>query len=359
MNNKQQSPLEHVVSCHDVPEHHDPVEPSFAPELRPGYVLDGRFVLDEPISRSGMAVIYKARDTQNGNQLVAVKVPHLRYEADPAFFSRFQREEQIGQKLNHPFVLKFLPVGPQKSRPYIVTEYLRGCTLAHLLNAMRPLPEKDALKIASLLCEALQYLHSQGVVHRDLKPANIMICQDRTIRLMDFGIASDAGARRITMGGFSSMMGTPDYMAPEQVRNKGIDERTDIYSLGAVLYELLTGAIPFPHENPWMAMNNRVTGDPMAPRKLNPDLTPQAEEIVLHAMQRDPVARYQSALAMKADLDNSASVHVTGYSKRLQAPRWRLSLQSTPVIAGTLLGLGFITLQVLLFLLLRYFLAKK
>jgi serine/threonine protein kinase len=359
VNLNESSPLELVTSCCDVPDYHEPVAATFAPELQPGFVLDGRFALDKPISRSGMATIYKARDTHNKDEIVAVKVPHLTYESDPAFFSRFQREEQIGLRLNHPFILKFVPVGEQRGRPYIVTEYLRGCTLAHILNRTRPLPEKDALKIASLLCEALQYLHEQGVIHRDLKPENVMLCCDRTIRLMDFGIASDAGARRITMVGFSSMMGTPDYMAPEQVRSKRVDERTDIYSLGAVLYELLTGKVPFQNENPWVAMNDRVTGDPFAPRKLNPGLSPQVEEIVLHAMQRDPADRYQSAGEMKAELDAPEKVRITGYCDRLKTPRWRMGFRETPVLAGTLLGLGFIASQALLFYWLSHHLGKR
>jgi serine/threonine protein kinase len=352
-------PLEDVTSCRDVADYHEPVEPTFAPELRPGFVLDGRFVLDEPISRSGMATIYKARDTDNGQRIVAVKVPHLSYESDPVFFSRFQREEQIGLKLNHPFILKFLPTGEQKSRPYIVTEYLFGCTLAHILRVAQPLPENDALKLASLLGEALQYLHTHGVIHRDLKPSNVMICCDRTIRLMDFGIASDAAAKKITMVGFTSMVGTPDYMAPEQVRNKKVDERTDIYSLGAVLYEMITGSVPFRNENPWVAMNDRLTGDPAAPRKLNPALSPQTEEIVLHAMQRNPAERYQDVGAMRAELDDPLAVQITGYCDRLEAPRWRIGFRETPVIAGTFLALGFIAVQVLLFFLLSHHLARK
>lgn len=155
-------PLEHVACCREVPDYHESVQQSFAPELRPGHLLDGRFRLVEPISRSGMAVIYRAQDERNQNQQVAVKMPHLRLESDPGFFSRFQREEEIGRRLNHPYVLKFLPVEGEKSRPYIVTEYLRGCTLAHLMNAMRPFPEKDALKIASLVCEALQHMPWRG-----------------------------------------------------------------------------------------------------------------------------------------------------------------------------------------------------
>ncbi len=350
-------PLDTVESCHDVPERHDAVDQSAPSEFKPGYVLDARFVIGETLSRSGMATIYQARDSYHNDDLVAIKVPHLRYESDPNFFSRFQREEEIGRGLDHPFLLKFIPTG-KKSRPYLVTEYLRGCTLAHLLDAIRPLPEKDALKIASLLCEALQYMHEHGVVHRDLKPGNIMICRDRTLRVMDFGIATATAARRITLSGFTPMLGTPDYMAPEQVKNKRTDERTDVYGLGTILYEMLTGVVPFENENPWVALNDRVTGDPPAPRKLNPKLSPQAEEIVLHALQRNPDDRYPTAAAMKAELDASSEVAVTGYCDRLQAPRWRMSLEGTPVIAGTVVAVVFIVLQIILFLALRHSFAR-
>ncbi len=346
------------ISCfRDVPEYHDEVEPTFAPELRPGHVLDGRFLIGGPLSRSGMATIYQAEDTLNHHEPVAVKVPHLRYEADPNYFSRFQREEEIGRKLDHPFILKFVSVA-HKSRPYIVMECLRGCTLAYLLEAMRPLPEKDALRIASRICEALQHMHDRGVVHRDLKPGNIMVCRDRSIRVMDFGIASSADAKKITLHGLTATMGTPEYMSPEQVKNERGDERSDIYCLGAVLYEMLTGVVPFQNDNCWIAMNDRVTGDPVAPRKLNPQLSPQAEEIILHAMQRNPPDRYQTIAAMKAELDAPEKVFVSGYCDRLKKPGWRLSLRETPVIAGTLLAAGFIALQVIGFLLLRHFLAR-
>ena len=153
-------------------------------------------------------------------------------------------------------------------------------------------------------------------------------------------------------------MGTPEYMSPEQVKNERGDERSDIYCLGAVLYEMLAGVVPFQHENCWVSMSNRVTGDPIAPRKLNPDLSPQAEEIILHALQRNPASRYPTAAAMKAELDAPPTIRVTGYCDRLQAPRWRSSLRETPVTAGTLLALGFISLQVLSFLVPRHFMAR-
>jgi serine/threonine protein kinase len=331
------------IECfRNVPEHYDPVEPYFGLTVRSGETLDGRFRLGEPIYNHGMATIFKAQDLADHGQTVAVKVPHLKYEADPNFFSRFGREEEIGRQLDHPFILKFLPV-EKKSRPYIVTEYLRGCTLAHLMVG-RPLPERDALGITSLVCEAVQYMHEHGVVHRDLKPGNIMICRDRTIRIMDFGIASGSTSRKITIGSrLASPLGTHEYMAPEQVKNERTDERTDIYSLGVILYEMLTGVLPFRHEDCWVAMSNRVTGDPVAPRTLNPGISKQAEEIVLHAMQRDPADRYQTIKAFKADLDAPEKVFVSGYCNRLQC---------------TLIALGFITLQVLAFLLFSHVLKR-
>jgi serine/threonine protein kinase len=353
MNSTKASPLEQIASCRNVPEHHDPVDALDAP-FRPGHVLDGRFVITEVLSRSGMATIFKAEDRQNGAQTVAVKVPHLEYESDPTFFSRFQREEKIGLELSHPYILKFIPVA-KKGRPYIVTEYLKGCTLAHLLKAMSPLPEKDALKIASLICEALDHMHAAGIIHRDLKPQNVMICCDRTIRIMDFGIAREVLSRRITRIGNSSSMGTPDYMAPEQVQGRRADKRTDIYNLGAILYEMLTGQLPFQDENPWAALNARVTGDPAAPRKVNPELSAQAEEIVLRALQREPAARYQTAAAMKAELDTAEHVRVTGLADRLQQPlAWKPGWFQRPwVLAAALLGPVVIGITILLCLLLR------
>jgi serine/threonine protein kinase len=353
MKTKAACPLEEVASCRNVPEHHEPVDPSGAP-FQPGQVLDHRFLITEVLSRSGMATIFKAEDQQQGKQVVAVKVPHLEYESDPNFFSRFQREEKIGLELDHPFVLRFVSV-ENKSRPYIVTEYLKGCTLAHLLQAMRPLPQKDAIKIASLICEALQYLHDHGVVHRDLKPQNVMICCDGTIRILDFGLARDTISRRITRVGNSSSMGTPDYMAPEQVKGKRADKRTDIYNLGTLLYEMLTGTVPFQDENPWAALNARVTGDPVAPRKINPELSAQAEEIVLRALQRNPADRYASAAAMKTELDTAENVRVTGLADRLQEPSaWNPGLLQRPwVLATAMLAPLLIGIAVLLLLLLR------
>jgi serine/threonine-protein kinase len=297
-------------------------------ELEVGQTLDGRYRVTDIVAKSGMAYIYKAEDLRDGS-IVALKVPFMQFESDPGFYSRFQRELAIGKALNHPYILHIME-DPEirKSRPYMVMEYLEGQTLGHLMQMLRPMPVPDALKIASRICEALHYMHEHEVVHRDLKPDNVMICNDGSIRIMDFGIAKFEGQRRLTFGGFTPAMGTPDYMAPEQVKGKRGDPRTDVYSLGAILYEMVTGSVPFEGPNPFVIMNSRITGDPVAPRQRNADLSPQVEEIILHAMARNPQERYATALAMKADLDNPDGVQVTGRASRLVAPsamqsRWR------------------------------------
>ena len=340
--------VEEISYYRGVPTYHKPSDTPSGYELQPGQTLDNRFFITETISRSGMATIFKATDLKS-KESVAVKVPFMEFESDPGFYSRFQREEEIGSRLNHPYILKFIPEDEPRSRPYIVTEYLSGYTLAHLLNSVRPMPEKDAIKLASRICDALAYMHEHGVIHRDLKPQNIMICYDGTIRIMDFGIAKAAEGRRITFAGFTPAVGTPDYMAPEQVKGKRGDERTDIYSLGAILYEMVVGMTPFEgeNENLFVIMNARVTGDPVAPRKRNSQLSTQVEEIILHAMERDSRNRYQTAAAMKAELDDPATVHVTGRSERLQTPsplergfkkaRWVILGITTGVLILTLL----------------------
>ena len=310
--------VEAVSNYRGAPVYHEQTQPVAAGEFYPGQVVDNRFEIAEVISRSGMAVIYRALDRESSGE-VAIKVPHMQYESDPGFFGRFQREEEIGRTLNHPFLLKFIPVA-NKSRPYIVTEYLKGYTLAHLMTTMRPMPEADALKIGSRMCDALDHMHRLNIIHRDLKPANIMLCYDGTLRIMDFGIAKAIQGRRLTFTGFTPAMGTPDYMAPEQVKGKRGDARTDVYSVGAILYEMLSGTSPFEGENPFVIMNARLIGDPVAPRKLNPLLSANAEEVILHAMARQPHDRYQNIAEMKRELDEVGGVVVTGRAERLQPP---------------------------------------
>ncbi len=293
--------------------------------LAPGSVLDDRFLITEVFSEGGMATIFKARDLFDHDGTVALKVPHQQAESDPGLYSRFQREEEIGCSLDHPSVLKFIRV-ENKSRTYLATEFVKGTTLYHTLKERGPLPEGEAMAIAARICDALEYLHGCGVVHRDLKPENVMLCDDGSIRLMDFGIAWGPHTRRLTFMGFAP--GTPHYMPPERIEGKRGDGRVDIYSLGAILYEMLTGKIAFDDQDISVIMEMRVTGDPEAPRKINPRISRQAEEIVLHAMARDPAMRHPTAAALKAELQAPQSVTLTGRSNRLEVStvwkrRWR------------------------------------
>jgi serine/threonine-protein kinase len=314
--------VEEMMIYRGLPSYREVSQP-MSHEVEVGQTLDDRFDITELVSRSGMASIFKAIDRTTG-EIVAVKIPFMQFESDPAFFSRFQREESIGKKLHHPYVLRIVPV-EEKTRPYIVMEFLQGRELRSVMRSVERMPVKDALVITSRICEALEYLHSQNVIHRDLKPENIMLCDDGSIRVMDFGIAKAAGLRRLTFAGFSAAMGTPDYMAPEQVKGKRGDARTDIYSLGAMLYEMVTGETPFEGNNPYAIMNARLVGDPVAPRKHNPDLSPQVEEIILHALERQPFDRYPNAAAMKAELDDPEHVQLTGRCDRLRPPVMWLS----------------------------------
>jgi serine/threonine-protein kinase len=231
-------------------------------------------------------------------------------------------------------------------------ERLHGQTLAAHLHQRAPLSEQEAIRIASQICDGLDYLHRKGVVHRDLKPENIMLCTNGTVRIMDFGIAKSETARRLTFGGFSSTMGTPDYIAPEQVQGKRGDSRSDIYALGAMLYEMTTGFAPYEGDNPFVVMNARLTGDPEAPRTRNSQLSPALEEIILHALERNPSKRFPSAISMRDELNNLGNVALTERFKRLRAPQlWRARVPLLPKIAV------FVLLQIAAFFLVFWWLS--
>jgi eukaryotic-like serine/threonine-protein kinase len=322
-------------------------------DLKPGQTLDGRFVITGVICKTGMATVFKANDLLT-TQEVALKVPFFRSELSPTFFSRYARESRIGEQLDHPYLLKFIPV-EHRSRPYLVTEYLHGHTLAHLLKIVGPMPEKTALGIAGSICEGLSHMHGQGIIHRDLKPHNIMICHDGTIRIMDFGISLSLGGR-FAFPGYAPAMGTPEYIAPEQVMGRRGDGRIDIYSLGAILYEMVTGTLPFARKDGdvFAAMNARLTGDPVAPRTLNSELSEQVEEIILHALERDPGERYPTASAMKEDLDHPGEVQLTGRCLRLRTPApWKRHVKNALLVGLVLVMIVFGFYQLILLIIRR------
>jgi eukaryotic-like serine/threonine-protein kinase len=267
--------------------------------LNPGDSLD-KYRIDSLVARGGMASVFRATDLQSGST-VAIKVPHPEAECDPVFYDRFRREEQIGRTLDHPAVIKEISDG-EKSRVYMVLEWADGQLLREVLAREGRLPIERALKVTCRICEALEYIHSQGVVHRDLKPENVFLDGHDDVKLFDFGIAAVRRARRLTFGKLSNLTGTADYIAPEQIKGKRGDARTDIYALGVMLYEMLTGKLPFEGENALAVMNGRLHQDAPPPREFNPAISAGLEAIIYKAMARDPLDRYASAAELAWDL---------------------------------------------------------
>jgi serine/threonine-protein kinase len=281
--------------------------------LGPGATLD-HYRLDATVARSGMATLFKATDLHDGKQ-VALKVPHPEMEADQILVERFKREQEIGQTLDHPGIVKTFN-GEQRSRVYMVIEWVEGRLLRTILNQDGKLPIERAISLTMGICDALDYMHKRGVVHRDLKPENIMVDAEDHIKLIDFGIAMKEDARRLTFAGPSPLLGTPDYISPEQVKGQRGDQRSDIYALGIMLYEMLTGQTPFSGPIPLAVMNERLLNDPKPPRKLRPEIAPELQEILYRALERDPRHRYATANEMAWELEHQEQVGVEDEGRR-------------------------------------------
>jgi len=310
-------------------------------EFHPGDQLD-HYRIDGLVARSGMASIFRGTDVRDGRP-VAIKVPHAEMEADPVLFDRFKREEDIGRKLDHPGVVRVYN-DEERSRRYMVLEWVDGRLLRQVLNEQKRLPQDRAIRITLALCKALDYIHSQGVVHRDLKPENIMIGLDDQVKLIDFGIAANAGSRRLTFAKLTEAMGTPDYISPEQVKGKRGDARSDVYSLGIMFYEMLTGKVPFTGPNPFVIMNERLLNNPIPPREVNPEISPQLQEIIYRALERDPNKRYPNAHEFALDLEHPEKV---GVADRTELQNWKK--RRSPVLRQVLFYIMLALIPVVVF----------
>ena len=314
--------------------------------VQPGSQLD-HYTIEELVARSNTASIFRGTDLRTGRR-VAIKIPHSEVEGDLLFYQRFRREQEICETLDHPAIVKAFK-DDKRSQVFIVMELAEGQLLRQVLSEQGKFPAERAVRIALAVCEALEYIHAQGIVHRDLKPENIILDAEDRIKLIDFGIAGQAGARRLTFGKLSQVMGTPDYIAPEQVKGKRGDARTDVYALGVILYEMVTGETPFPGKNPFVSMHSRLVNDPVPPREIDPSIAPELQEVIYRALERNPKSRYSSARKFANDLLNQGWVRVADRRELRDWRRQRTPWTRTVVIYGMLAMIPLVIFGLLLF----------
>ncbi|MEU4091081.1 Stk1 family PASTA domain-containing Ser/Thr kinase [Streptomyces sp. NPDC026673] len=268
--------------------------------------LGGRYELGSVLGRGGMAEVYIAHDTRLG-RTVAVKTLRVDLARDPSFQARFRREAQSAASLNHPSIVAVYDTGEDYvdgvSIPYIVMEYVDGSTLRELLHSGRKLLPERSLEMTIGILQALEYSHRSGIVHRDIKPANVMLTRNGQVKVMDFGIARAMGDSGMTMTQTAAVIGTAQYLSPEQAKGESVDARSDLYSTGCLLYELLTVRPPFVGDSPVAVAYQHVREEPQPPSVYDPEVTPSMDAIVLKALTKDPDYRYQSADEMRADIE--------------------------------------------------------
>ncbi len=262
-------------------------------------ILGGRYIIEREIGQGGMAIVYKANDKML-NRSVAIKVLRPEFKEDEEFIKRFDAEAKSAAALNHPNIVSIYDVGIHENLHYIVMEYIEGETLKELITKEGKLPFRKALKFASQILGALSQAHSKKVIHRDIKPHNIMVTGDGTLKVMDFGIARATSASTMTIG--SKVLGSAHYLSPEQARGGFTDERSDLYSLGVCLYEMITGKVPFDADTTVAVAMQHLQKEPKSPTLLTENLPESVEYIILKAMRKEQAQRYASALSMNSDI---------------------------------------------------------
>lgn len=268
-------------------------------------LLGGRYQVGELLGYGGMAEVHRGRDLRLGRD-VAIKMLRTDLARDATFQERFRREAQNSAALNHPAIVAVYDTGEEISsagekQPFIVMEFVNGRTLKEVLAQEQRLQPRKALEIIADICAALEFSHRHGIIHRDIKPGNVMITQTGQVKVMDFGIARALASGATTMTQTSAVIGTAQYLSPEQARGEAVDARSDVYAAGCVLFELLVGNPPFVGDSPVSVAYQHVREDPKAPSEINHEVSPDVDAIVLKALAKNPVNRYQSAQEMRAD----------------------------------------------------------
>ena len=307
--------------------------------LAPGERLD-RYEIVEAIGHGAFSDVYLAVDPDGGR--VVLKCPHEGIIGDVATFDRFRREMEIARRLDHPGIQHSLDPGGDRTRPYLVMEYIEGETLREHLARRGRLPIAEAVALVDQLADAMGYAHRQGVTHRDLKPENVLVTADGRPVVTDFGIALMSGARRLTWRWLTSQLGTPDYMAPEQVQGERGDARTDVYALGVILFEMLAGRVPWEGDNPLSIMNQAVTRPAPSHLDLDPSIPPPLDAIVRKCIRKDPAERYPDAAALAADLESWKDLDLSQFVFAAEKPGLPGSQRRGPLLLVAGISLGFL-----------------
>jgi serine/threonine-protein kinase len=306
------------------------------------------YQIQSHMAQGGMSDVYRATDLLTGRDVV-LKIPNKYMIGDPAQYERFQRELEVMSTLSHPAIQKGLNSGQYNRTPFLVTELIEGQSLRDYIQSKSPIPQDDAVALIRKIAEGLYYCHQHEVVHRDLKPENILITASGQPVILDFGLALTKGGKRVTYANLSSTVGTPDYMAPEQIEGQRGDERTDLYAVGTILYELLTGNTPFTGDNNLAVMAQHLQGEIPRLDKLQAGVSPQIAAVVAKTLQRNPDDRYANLSEFIAALDHPEKEDVTILDKATgpasAAPFWRNEtvklVAMTVLIMAVIVFLGF------------------
>ncbi|MGI9952342.1 Stk1 family PASTA domain-containing Ser/Thr kinase [Moorellaceae bacterium AZ2] len=316
-----------------------------------GKILDGRYEIKEALGGGGMALVYRGQDRLL-NRSVTIKILREQFASDRNFVARFQQEAQAVARLSHPNVVSIYDVGQEEGLHYLVMEYVEGNSLKEVIDQRAPLPAQEAVDIALQICEALEHAHENGVIHRDIKPHNILITKQGRVKVTDFGIAQAVSEATMTYTG--TLIGSVHYLAPEQARGESTGVTADIYSLGVVLYEMVTGQVPFNGDTPLSVALKHLHEEPRLPRELNPNIPPALERIILRALAKDPARRYPSAASLRADLralrnvlaeENSATQELPGLvALAADPPKGKQGKRRPRLWAWVLLAVFFLAL---------------